>query len=715
MYPTIIKRDGSHAAFDAVRITQAVSRAAEAAGVADPARFSLKVTDSVCSSLKGQDCADIQLVQTQVEDALMEHDHGVARAYVEYRHDRDVARERHSSLFREIRGLVEQTDADLLNENANKDSRILPTQRDLLAGTVAKAYARKHILPREVVKAHDAGEIHYHDLDYAPFTKGMFNCMLVDLEGMLTRGFKMGNADIESPRSIHTATAVTAQIIAQVASHIYGGTTIHRIDQVLAPYVKASYDKHLQQARQWQVADQDGYARALTEKECFDAFQSLEYEVNTLQSANGQTPFVTFGISGYDTSWEARLITQSIFKVRMRGLGREGKTPIFPKLVYTLREGYNRAPGDPNYDLKQLALECASKRIYPDILNYDKVVEITGSYKTPMGCRSFLNRWTDKDGNEVHEGRNNLGVVSLNLPRIGLEAEGDPDRFWPILEQRLAVAKAALLTRIQRFEGVTADVAPILYMHGACGVRLKPKDPVLQLFQDGRASISLGYIGIHETINALFANENRSSGHIFDDRERQAFAQRIVTRLRDAVEQWKQDSGFGFSLYATPSESLCHRFARLDAAKFGVIEGVTGSGYYTNSFHLSVSKQVNPFDKLDFEMPYPAISNGGFINYVESPNLKHNLQALEDLWDYSYSRVPYFGVNQPVDVCYACGFEGEFAATSKGFVCPSCGNHDPEQCQTVRRVCGYLGAPDTRPFNAGKQEEVKRRVKHQDA
>ncbi|MBD2779039.1 anaerobic ribonucleoside-triphosphate reductase [Xenorhabdus szentirmaii] len=611
----------------------------------------------------------------------------------------------HDQLDQEIRGLIEQNHFSLLNENANKDSKVIPTQRDLLAGIVARQYAKQHMLPRDVVMAHEKGEIHYHDLDYAPFFP-MFNCMLIDLQGMLTHGFKMGNAEIEPPKSISTATAVTAQIIAQVASHIYGGTTINRIDEVLAPFVKASYDKHLAIAKEWEIADQAAYAEARTEKECYDAFQSLEYEVNTLHTANGQTPFVTFGF-GLGTSKESRLIQISILRNRIAGLGKNHKTAVFPKLVFTIRDGLNHRFGDPHYDIKLLALECASKRMYPDILNYDQVVKVTGSFKTPMGCRSFLGVY-EENGQQLHEGRNNLGVISLNLPRIALEAKGHEAKFWAILEQRLVMAKKALITRISRLEKTKARVAPILYMEGACGVRLKADDNIAGIFKQGRASISLGYIGIHETINALYGNHP----HLFDDEQRQQKALSIVKRLREAVDQWKHETGYGFSLYSTPSENLCDRFCRLDTAEFGVVQGVTDKGYYTNSFHLDVEKKVNPYDKLDFEAKYPPLANGGFICYGEYPNLQHNLKALEDVWDYSYSRVPYYGTNTPIDECYQCGFTGEFTCTSKGFTCPQCGNHDPAHVSVIRRVCGYLGSPDARPFNAGKQEEVKRRVKH---
>ena len=702
---SVIKRDGNKVAYDGIRIVDAVSKAQEACGIHD-LNLCASIESAVYNKLKGRDQVEISEIQTLVENALMASKYKqVARAYIEYRHDRDRMREKSSQLMKDVESLIEQNNPELLNENANKDSRVIPTQRDLLAGIVGKHYAKQHMLPHDIVSAHERGEIHFHDLDYSPLFP-MFNCMLIDIGGMLTQGFKMGNAEIETPKSICTATAVTAQIIAQVASHIYGGTTINRIDEVLAPYVTKSYQKHLAVAKEWNVPEAENYAKARTEKECYDAFQSLEYEVNTLHTANGQTPFVTLGF-GLCTSWESRLIQQSILKNRIVGLGKNHKTAVFPKLVFTIRRGLNLDKTDPNYDIKQLALECTSKRMYPDIVNYDQVVKVTGSFKAPMGCRSFLAPYV-KDGVEQHDGRNNLGVVSINLPRIAIEAHGDEKTFYEILDQRLEICYRALMERIKRLDNVKAKVAPILYMEGACGVRLKADDNVSEIFKNGRASVSLGYIGIHETINALYSQGT----HIFDSEELRQKGIEIVKHLHDATEKWKKETGYGFSLYSTPSENLCNRFCKLDTREFGVIKGVTDKGYYTNSFHLDVEKKVDPYAKIDFEMPYPPLASGGFICYGEFPSLQMNPEAIEDVWNYSYDRVPYYGTNTPIDECYECGYKGEFSCTSKGFVCPACGNSNPNKASVIRRVCGYLGAPDTRPFNAGKQEEVRRRVKH---
>ena len=541
----IIKRDGSRQPFDAPRIVKAVVSALNNAQTQDDA-FALYVASEVYKSVSNKPLVDIYDIQDQVENLMMASDYpDAARKYIEFRRTRDIERELRNTLSKDILSILNQDNEDLMNENANKDSKIIPTQRDMLAGVVARHYAKQHMLPAHISAAHERGEIHYHDLDYAPFFP-MFNCMLIDIEGMMTNGFRMGNAEIEMPKSITTATAITAQIIAQVSSHIYGGTSINEVDRIHAPYVRKTYDKHLAQGLRW-IQDEEKarhYAMEMTEKDCYDAYQALEYEVNTLHTANGQTPFVTLGF-GLGTSWEERLVQKSILKNRIRGLGKNKKTPVFPKLVFSIKKGVNFAPTDPNYDIKQLALECSSKRMYPDILNYDKLVEVTGSFKVPMGCRSFLGAYEEK-GQLVHDGRNNLGVISLNLPRIAIESKGDEAAFYQLLEQRLELAHEALMTRIERLNNVPASVAPILYIEGACGVRLKLTDKVGEIFQNGRASISLGYIGIHETINALYG----TSTHVYDDAELQEKGLKIVATLRNAVERWKDESGYAFSLYS---------------------------------------------------------------------------------------------------------------------------------------------------------------------
>lgn len=700
------KRDGTIVEFDKEKIRNAVYKAGGTMTDEDSAIMLV-----LRSQIRDGKAMKISQIQELVEESLMKTNPTVARAYIEYRHDRDIAREQNGKLFRDIKGLMTLSNKELTNENANKDSRVFPTKRDLLAGIVSKHMARNHILPKHIVEAHDSGDIHYHDLDYSPFTP-YTNCCLVDLKGMLENGFRMGNADIEPPKSIGVATALMAQITAQIASHQYGGTTFANVDQVLAPYVEMTYNKHFKDAVWYGVPKSKQYAMEKTEKDVFDAFQSYEYEVNTLHTANGQTPFVTITF-GMGTGWRERMIQKAILKNRIRGLGKKGITPVFPKLVMFMEKGINLNPEDRNYDIKKLALECSSKRMYPDIISAANNRRITGSSVpvSPMGCRSFLSVWNDEHGNEILDGRNNLGVVTINLPRIAIEAEAQEDEdahdaFWRILDERLELCFEALMTRIDSLRGVKASVAPILYTEGAFGVRLKPDDEILELFKNGRSSISLGYIGLHETL-MLFG----SGQHPFDRIGSQNMGRLILEYLRAATEAWKKKTGFGFSLYSTPAESLCHRFCKLDYEKFGSIKGITDKGWYTNSFHLDVDRKVTPFEKIDYEADYHYIATAGHISYVEFPDMKNNLEALEKVWDYAMDKLDYFGTNLPVDKCFECGSDDEFKPTEDGFHCTHCGNQDPEKMNVTRRTCGYLGAAE-RPMNKGKQNEIIHRVKH---
>lgn len=704
----VFKRDGTIAPFDIMKVAVACQKAANAADAGNPSALALSVATEVEEECRkyNKELLDIPKIQHIVENALMRSHPEVARHYIEYRHDRDSIRVKGSNLHSQLMGLVDKTDEDVVTENANKDANVFPVMRDLIAGIVSKQFAG-NFLSKDILRAHLEGDIHYHDLDYSPFLP-FTNCCLVDLKGMLENGFHLGNAGIESPRSIGVACAVTSQIIAQVASHQYGGTTIPNIDQTLAPYVQKTYEKNLTIAHEYSIPNPENYARERTEKETYDGIQACEYEINTLFSSNGQQPFVTFSF-GMGKSWQERAVQRSILQVRIKGIGKEGITPVFPKLVFFIEEGLNLKPEDPNYDIKQLALECASKRMYPDIISAKLNRELTGSSEpvSPMGCRSFLSAWKDQEGREQLAGRNNLGVVSINLPRIAIEAMQDEKRFFEILDERLAVAFKALMTRIERLEGVKANIAPILYTEGAFGIRLKPDDDILEIFKNGRASISLGYIGLHEVGLLMSGGE-----HPFDNPIVQDFLHRVVDYLAAATLRWKEQTGWGFSLYSTPSESLCNRFCKLDIERYGQIDQVTDKGYYTNSFHLDVARKVNPFEKIEFEKGFAQSASGGHITYVELPNVRHNLKALERIWDHAVANVPYFGTNTPVDSCGKCGFMGETKATAEGFTCPDCGNHDSASLSVTRRVCGYLGSPNARPFNAGKQKEVIRRVKH---
>lgn len=701
----VIKRDGTKVSFDVNKIIEAIVKSMYDVKLVDDG-WAVNTALEIQQQITGD--VTVKEIHTYVEDALMKSHPTVAREYIDFRARRDKAREEGSTLHKQIMGLITRTDEGILNENSNKDTRVLHTQRDLLAGLVCKHYGLSHILKKSVADAHNSGLIHYHDLDYSPFFP-ITNCCLVDLKFMLDNGFKMGAAEIETPNSITTAAAITAQVIAQVASSQYGGTTIGDIDIVLAPYVKKTYDKHLRTGSAWGIEECYNYADVMTERDVMSAMQGLLYEVNTLHTSNGQSPFVTFGFGLGDT-WESMLIQEGILKNQMKGLGAKGITPVFPKLVYAIKDGHNSKTSDPFYGVKKLAIECTAKRMYPDFLSYENNLSITGSDKItfPMGCRSYLGAWKNPETGEfVTHGRNNLGVVSLNLPRIALEA-GSIDTFMDKLYEVLPVAKEALMERLRSLEGVTASVAPILYTEGALGVKMKPDDLILDLFKNGRSSISLGYIGCHEMANALIPD----GVHPFESEKKQNLINLIIEVLKSEVIKWKEETGYAFSLYSTPSESLCDRFCKIDTEKFGVVDGVTDKGYYTNSFHLDVFKKVNPIEKFDFEKKFQWVASGGHISYAEYPDMKNNLDGLEACVDYAMKNLSYLGTNLPVDKCFECGFDGEFTATVNGYHCPVCSNTNPQTISVIRRTCGYLGSVGSIPYNFGKQAEVIGRVKH---
>lgn len=704
----IIKRDGKLADFDIKKVICAIMKAQEAAGKSD-FKEATSIAEIVQASIPSDQISVIE-VHAMIESILMDRNKSVAHHYIEFRSKRDAVRESKSPLSISIEGLLKKTNTEVSTENANKDAKVFPVQRDLIAGIVSKHFARTMLLPDEIMKAHDSGDLHFHDLDYSPFLP-YTNCCLVDLKKLLDEGFRLGNAQLESPKSIGVACAVTAQITAQVASHQYGGTTFANVDQVLAPYAHLSFQKHVKKALEYKIDDYTAYAQEMTRKEINDGIQALEYEINTLFTTNGQFPFVTFTF-GMGTNWYEREIQRAILEVRLRGLGKEGITAVFPKLVMFLEEGINVKPEDPNYDIKKLALDCSAKRLYPDIISAKLNREITGSSVpvSPMGCRSFLSVWRDADGAERLDGRNNLGVVSLNLPRIAIESGGDMDLFKKIFKERLELCYSALDYRLKRFEGVTAEVAPILYTEGAFGVKMKPEDKISELFKDGRSSISLGYIGVHEMMQIMYNDPTP-----FDNVEAQVFGKWVVEEMKKEVARWKEETGIGYSLYSTPSESLCHRFCKLDREKFGEVAGITDKGWYMNSFHLDVDHKVSPFEKIDFEADYHKIASGGHISYCEFPSMINNPKGLEAVWDYAITKLAYFGTNVPSDKCFECKFEGETTCTSDGFVCPSCGNKDPSKMSVTRRVCGYLGSVTTRPWNPGKMAEMQKRVKHVDS
>ena len=709
--PTLFveKRDGRRVVFDVDKIDKALHKAADKVMDVTPLveKRLNALTERIVTEIHSRFPKGVKIYEIQniVEHELLEaKEYALAEEYITYRTQRDFERSKATDINFSIHKLLNKDQA-VVNENANKDSDVFNTQRDLTAGIVGKSIGLQ-MLPKHVANAHQKGDIHYHDLDYSPYTP-MTNCCLIDFKSMLENGFKIGNAEVESPKSIQTATAQISQIIANVASSQYGGCSADRIDEVLAPYAEKNYQKHLKDAEEWVLPDKrEDYAWKKAQKDIYDAMQSLEYEINTLFTSNGQTPFTSLGF-GLGTNRFEREIQKAILNIRIKGLGSEHRTDIFPKLIFTLKRDLNLEEGTPNYDIKQLALECATKRMYPDVLSYDKIVDLTGSFKVPMGCRSFLQGWKDENGVEVNSGRMNLGVVTVNLPRIALESEGDMNKFWEIFNERMNIAEDALVYRVERTKEATPANAPILYQYGAFGHRLGKEESVDQLFKNRRATVSLGYIGLYEVATVFFGN---SWEHNPDAKE---FTLDIIRDMKRRVEEWSDQYGYHFSIYSTPSESLTDRFCRLDTEKFGSIPDITDKEYYTNSFHYDVRKNPTPFEKLDFEKVYPeAGASGGFIHYCEYPVLQQNPKALEAVWDYAYDRVGYLGTNTPIDRCYKCDFEGDFEPTERGFACPNCGNSDPKTVDVVKRTCGYLGNPQARPMVNGRHKEIAARVKH---
>lgn len=681
----VIKRDGRKVAFDKSRIERAVHRAGLDSSQAVGFAYVFETPERDMHIWEVQAAVEQQLIDLGYLD--------VAESYIAYRTQKDLERKRLADSISQL----QSKDKSVVNENANKDANQFHTQRDLTAGAVAKAIGLS-MLPPEVAEAHKNGTIYWHDLDQTPYGP-VSNCCQVNFSDLFENGFKLGNAEIEPPKSIGTAAAQTSQVIAQVASSQYGGTTFGHVDKVLAPFAEMNFQKHLEDAEQYSIPDGEAYAEGKTRKDIYDAMQALEYELNTLFTSQGQTPFCTLGFGLGTGKWE-REIQKAILNVRLKGLGKDRRTAIFPKLVFAIKDGLNLKPGDPNYDIKQLALHCASKRMYPDIVSYSEIVRLTGDFKYGMGCRSYLQAVPSG----ITEGRMNLGVVTLNLPRVALETRDKGiAAFWELLDERTDLMHTALKHKAERVTEATPDNAPILYKNGAFWKRLKPGDKVNELFKNKMATVSFGYIGLYETVAVFYGPDWETNP------EAKEFSIEILRHLKAEVSTWPD---YHYSVYGTPSESLTDKFCRADREKFGASPNITDKEYYNNSFHYDVRKSPTPFEKIDFEAPYPQYAAGGFIHYVELPPMQDNLKALETVWDYACERVGYFGTNTSIDACFECGFRGEFESTDEGYKCPDCGNNDPDTADVTRRLCGYLGNPLARPAIHGRQVEIASRVKH---
>ena len=712
----VIKRDGKEAAFDKEKIIVAIEKAMHSStGVYTPG-LALQIANEIeaYAEKMGRNIT-IYAIEDQVYYKLLENNNpATARAYENYKAVQAFKRVENTT-DKDVFGLLNRSNVAVLDDNSNKDASIVSTQRDLIAGEVSKDIARRKLIPTDIVQAHDSGAIHFHDMDY--IIQPMFNCCLVNLEDMLTNGTVINGKRIDTPKSFQVACTVTTQIIAQVASGQYGGQSINGIDRILAPYVRKSYDKYLELTLQEQVevygmtpdvtkAEEIAWNR--TKKEVKDGIQTIQYQINTLMTTNGQAPFVTLFMHFDPTSElakEAALIDEEILKQRIQGIKNEADvyiTPAFPKLIYVLDE-HNVHPTSEYYYLTELAAQCTAKRMYPDYISAKKMKEIyEGNVFAPMGCRSFLSPWKNDKGEYVFNGRFNMGVVSLNLPQIGILAQGKEDVFFEILEKRLELAEKALLFRYDLLKDVTSDVSPIHWQYGAIA-RLPKGAPIHPLLEGGYATISLGYIGLYEATKLIVGDSNTSdTGH--------EFAKKVMEHLHNATETWRSKHNIGFALYGTPAESLTNRFSSIDRARFGEIPDITDKGYYTNSYHVNVREEINVFDKFAFESEFQKLSTGGCISYAEIPNMNNNIPALLTMMQYIYDTISYAEFNTKSDYCHECGFDGEIILNDQvQWECPRCHNTNRDTLTVIRRTCGYLGENF---WNEGRTKEIKDRVMH---
>lgn len=712
----VIKRNGSKVDFDKEKIVVAIEKAMNSSsgiytpGLAD--RIASEIEDF--ARVLNRDITIYQ-IEDQVYYKLLEHKNpATARAYENYKAVQAFKR-RENTTDDDIIGLLNKSNEELMTENSNKDAFIVSTQRDLIAGEVSKDIARRKLIPTDIVQAHDSGAIHFHDMDY--IIQPMFNCCLINLEDMLTNGTVINGKKIDSPKSFQVACTVTTQIIAQIASGQYGGQSINGIDRILAPFVRKSYNKYYKQALEEQkeiyhieIDEEKASEIALkrTKKEIKDGIQTMQYQINTLMTTNGQAPFVTLFMytkPGYEYEKEASLITEEILRQRIEGIKNDKDvyvTPAFPKLIYVLDE-HNDHEGSKYYYLTKLAAECTAKRMYPDYISAKKMREIyDGNVFSPMGCRSFLAPWKDENGNYKFDGRFNMGVVSINLPQIGLLTKGDEEAFFNLLDKRLELCKKALLFRYNLLKDVTSDVSPIHWQYGGIA-RLKPGEKIEKFLKGGYATISLGYIGIYEASLLI-------TGKTHTDPEGKRFALKIMDVLNDHVKKWKSETGIGFALYGTPAENLTNRFAKIDRTRFGEVEGITDKGYYTNSYHVFVGEEIDVFSKFKFESDFQARSTGGCISYAEIPNMTNNVEAVLTMVKYISDNITYAEFNTKLDYCHECGYDGEIIVNDDNeWECPQCHNKDKKKLTVIRRTCGYLGENF---WNEGRTKEIKARVLH---
>ena len=704
----VIKRNGSIVDFDQTKIEVAIGKAnAELKPSERATKQEIhEIINNILSLNKKRML--VEDIQDFIEEKLMGYGHyELAKKYIIYRYNRALIRKANTT-DETILTLVKNSNKEVMEENSNKNAMQASTQRDLIAGEVSRDITRRLLLPAEISKAHDDGVLHFHDADY--FVQPIFNCCLINIKDMLENGTVMNGKLIESPKSFQVACTITTQIIAAVASSQYGGQSVDI--KHLGKYLRVSREKFI---KRFKTADPDikqdvldKLVDARLKEELSAGVQTIQYQINTLMTTNGQSPFVTLFMhldDNYEYVEECAMIVEEILKQRLQGIKNEKGvyiTPAFPKLVYVLDENNCLKGGRFDY-ITKLACKCSAKRLYPDYISAKKMREnYEGNVFSPMGCRSFLSPWKDENGNFKFEGRFNQGVVSINLPQVAIVADGDEEKFWKELDSRCELCYKALMCRHESLKGVVSDTSPIHWQYGAIA-RLGKGEVIDELLEGGYSSISLGYIGIYETTKLM-------KGVSHTDPVGTEFALKVMNFLNNKTKEWKDRTGIGFALYGTPAESLCYRFARIDKERFGVIKDVTDKGYYTNSYHVDVREEINAFDKLKFENQFQPISSGGCISYVEVPNLTNNVEVVEQVVKFIYDNIQYAEFNTKSDYCHCCGYDGEIMLNDNNeWECPQCHNKDQIKMNVTRRTCGYLGENF---WNAGKTKEIKARVLH---
>ena len=704
------KRDGRVTEYDKTKIVRAIKKAN--AEVPDNEKVENNSIENIVKYIEKyaeNKVLNVETIQDMIESELVRQDkYTLAKKYIIYRYQRALLRKANTT-DESILKLIKNENKELAEENSNKNTILASTQRDYIAGEVSRDLTRRMLLPERISMAHDQGILHFHDADY--FIQPIFNCCLINIGDMLDNGTVMNGKMIESPKSFQVACTVMTQIISAVASNQYGGQSVDMIH--LGKYLRKSRDKYLRDMKKQfaDTLDEETINKIVDLRlrdELKSGVQTIQYQINTLMTTNGQAPFVTLFLHVDDNDEyveENSMIIEEILRQRYEGIKNEAgvnATPAFPKLIYVLDENNCFKGGKYDY-LTELAVKCSAKRMYPDYISAKKMREnYEGNVFSCMGCRSFLSPWKDENGEYKFEGRFNQGVVSINLPQIGIIANGNESEFWRIFDERPELCFEALMCRHKALEGTLSDVSPIHWQYGAIA-RLEKGEKIDKLLHGGYSSISLGYIGLYEVTKLM-------KGVSHTTPEGKEFALKVMNHMKEATERWRERTGIGFALYGTPAESLCYRFARIDKQRFGEIKDITDKGYYTNSYHVDVREKIDAFEKFEFESQFQKISTGGCISYVEIPNITGNLDALKDMVKFIYDNIQYAEFNTKSDYCHACGFDGEIIINDDNeWECPQCHNKDRSRLTVTRRTCGYLGENF---WNTGKTKEIKERVLH---